>query len=157
MNRPLLFLFGLLGATAASAAAPTAPVPPAGPTDPAPVIPDAEARASRRYDEMLDRMRAAVEDIAALYGNPTFLQVFTNDASRADELKARLRTDRSAARVADDLKDLEKKRDDLLGDIALKEREAARLSGRLVRQRAALDALAAAIESARRAVEETSR
>lgn len=116
-----------------------------------------EARADKRYEEMLGKMQAAVEEIAQLYGNPVFLQVFTNDVERASELKRRLRSEKSGADIQRELVDLERKRDNLLNDIALREREASRLSGRLVLQRAALDALAAAIEQARKAVEETTK
>jgi len=106
---------------------------------------------------MLSKMQAAVEEIAQLYGNPVFLQVFTNDVERAAELKQRLRAAQSDEQIRRELADVEKKRDDLLNDIALKEREAARLTDRIVRQRAALEALASAIENARKAVEETTR
>jgi len=98
-----------------------------------------------------------VEEIAQLYGNPVFLQVFTNDVDRASELKLRLKAARTGEDIRRELADLEKRREDLLGDIALKEREAARLGGRLVRQRAALDALSAAVEQARKAVEDTAK
>jgi hypothetical protein len=118
---------------------------------------EAERKADNRYEEMLNRMKAAVEEIAQLYGNPIFLQVFTNDAGRASELKQRLRTARTGEEIRQELADLEKRRADLLNDIALREREVARLSGRLVRQRAALDALSSAVEQARLAVEETSK
>jgi len=109
---------------------------------------EASRRASKRYEEMLSKMQAAVEEVAQLYGNPVFLQVFTNDTERAEELKERLRLARSE-------KDLQHRRDDLLNDLALKQREASRLAARLVRQRAALEALASAVEQARKAVEET--
>jgi len=118
---------------------------------------DASGRADKRYMEMLDRMQAAVEEVAQLYGNPVFLQVFTNDAGRASELKRRLKASQTGDDVTRELTGLEKKRDDLLGDIALKEREAARLTAKLARQRAALDALAAAVEQARKAVEDTAK
>ena len=116
-----------------------------------------ERRANKRYEEMLDKMQAAVEEIAQLYGNPIFLQVFTNDPARAAELKDRLKAGKVTADIRGELSSLEKKRDDLLNDIALREREAARISGRLKRQRAALDAIATAVEQARRSVEETSQ
>jgi uncharacterized protein YjiS (DUF1127 family) len=83
--------------------------------------------------------------------------VFTNDEERAAELKKRLRSAQTGDEVKRDLAALERKRDDLLSDIALKEREAARLTNRLARQRLALDVLAAAVEQARSAVEETSK
>jgi hypothetical protein len=114
-------------------------------------------RAAERYDEMLTRMQSAVEEIAELYGNPLFLQVFTNDEERAAALKQRLRSAGTADAMRKELAELQKKRDELLGDIALKEREAARLSERLARQRVALDSLASAVEQARSAVEETAK
>lgn len=123
----------------------------------APIGAGSDARADKRYNEMLSKMQAAVEEIAQLYGNPVFLQVFTNDVERAAELKQRLRAAQSDEQIRRELADVEKKRDDLLNDIALKEREAARLTDRIVRQRAALEALASAIENARKAVEETTR
>ena len=102
-------------------------------------------------------MQTAVADVAQLYGNPVFLQVFTNDAARASELKQRLKAAQSDDDVSREMAGLEKKRDELLGDIALKQREAARLTSKLARQRAALDALAAAVEEARKAVEDTAK
>lgn len=123
------------------------------PSTPAPS--DSAMRADKRLEEMLGKMQASVEEIAQLYGNPVFLQVFTNDLDRATELKQRLRAARSDEDIRRELADLEKKRDDLLNDIALKEKEATRLASRLVRQRAALDSLAAAFEQARKSVEET--
>jgi len=151
-------LAAALGSASIRAASPSDPLPGAVPNETPPAAAsDAEARADKRYGEMLDRMQAAIEEIAGLYGNPTFLQVFTNDPARADELKLRLRTDRGATDLAAELKNLERKRDDLRDDIALKERESARLAARLARQRAALDTLAAAVAGARKAVEDTSR
>lgn len=119
--------------------------------------PPAADAAQTRYNEMLSRMRAAVEEVAQLYGNPTFLEVFTNDPERAADLRRRLRTDRTAEQVRAEAGELLKKRDDLLGDIALKKRESSRMAERLARQRAALDAVALAVEQARKAVEDTTR
>ena len=116
---------------------------------------DSEALASKRYDEMLNRMQAAVEAIAELYGNPTFLQVFTNDVASASELKERLKTDRRTNDIRSEIEGLEKRRDELLSDIALKELQTGKLEEKLIRQRTALDALATAVEQARRAVEDT--
>ena len=153
----------LIGRPSSAATAPSeaAPPPASKSSDTAavaaPDAADAAVRADKRYDEMLGKMQAAVEEIAQLYGNPVFLQVFTNDAERAAELKERLRAARSEEDIRREVAEMQKKRDDLRNEIALKEREAARLSGRLVRQRAALDALAAAVEQARKAVEETSK
>jgi hypothetical protein len=113
--------------------------------------------ADRRFEEMLDRMQAAVEEVAQLYGNPTFLQVFTNDAARAADLKRRLAAAQGSEEARLELASLQKRREELAADIALKEREAARLAAKLERQRAALDGLAAAVEQARRAVEDTAK
>jgi len=118
---------------------------------------ESERRADKRYEEMLIKMQAAVEEIAQLYGNPVFLQVFTNDADRASELKERLKAARSREDIRRELTNLEKRRDDLLNDIALKERATAKLTGKLVRQRIAIDALALAVEQARKAVEDTAK
>jgi hypothetical protein len=114
-----------------------------------------EARAEKRYNEMLNKMQGAVEEIAQLYGNPTFLQVFTNDVAQASELKSRLKLAQRLHDIRLEVEDIEKTREDLLNDIALKRREAGKLSEKLLRQRKALDAIAAALEQARSAVEDT--
>jgi hypothetical protein len=118
---------------------------------------ETENRADKRYDEMLGKMRDAVQEIAQLYGNPTFLQIFTNDMGKASELKEMLKAARGSEEIKREIQDLEKKRDELMNDIALKERETAKLSERLVRQRAALDSVAAAVDQAKTAVEGTAR
>ena len=148
-------LLVIVAPTARAGEEPPAPAAEKAQAGPSPV--DLDARADKRYDEMLGKMRAAVEEIAQLYGNPLFLQVFTNDDARAAELKLRLRSAQSGVEIRREIDGLERKRDDLSGDIALKKREAARLGEKLVRQRAALDALASAMEQARKAVEDTSR
>jgi len=161
---PRWCLFAMLVLEAASAGA----GPPDPPPEQAPKLSqapataqtdraDSEERAKKRYEEMLNRMQASVEEIAEMYGNPVFLQVFTNDEGRASELKLRLRTAKNSDEIAREMSDLQKRRDDLLNDIALKARESARLAEKLARQRAALDALAAAVEDARKAVEDTSK
>ena len=116
---------------------------------------ESAARAQKKQEEMLSKMQASVEEIAGLYGNPTFLQVFTNDRELADELKVRLKAEKTAGQVRREVSELEKKRDDLMNAIALENRECARLSGKLARQRAALDAIAQAVEGAKKAVEDT--
>jgi hypothetical protein len=73
---------------------------------------ESEVLASKRYDEMLNKMQAAVESIAELYGNPIFLQVFTNDVGSASELKERLKTDRRTKDIRSEIESLEKRRDE---------------------------------------------
>src|SRR5665213_1265392 len=100
----------------------------AAPAPSSPTAADSATRADKRLEEMLGKMQASVEEIAQLYGNPVFLQVFTNDLGRATELKQRLRGARSDEDIRRELADLEKRRDDLLNDIALREKEEARLA-----------------------------
>jgi DNA repair ATPase RecN len=160
MKRVLLVLFWVLGAAAVAAA----PAPDnrggaseatadrstsAGPT--------ASERARQRYEEMLAKMQSAIEEIAELYGSPSFLEVFTNDRERAEELKSRLAAVGSAAAAQRELAELARRREELLNDLALREKESRRLTDKLTRQRAALEALAAAVEQARRATEESAR
>lgn len=154
----LSFLGLSLGVAAAPPSdQPTLPIQGSTPANHEPTAVELAALADKRYQEMLSKMRDAVEEIAQLYGNPVFLQVFTNDEGRAAELKLRLHAEHTVEEVRREVSDLEKRREDLLGDIALKNKEASRLSERLARQRAALEALASAIEQARNAVEATSK
>lgn len=152
---PILLMTASLGAAEATS------LPQVLGKDPVPTLPsqtdDQSKRADKRYEEMLDRMQAAVEEVAQLYGNPTFLQVFTNDPIRATKLRQRLRDSQASDDVGLETAALQKKRDDLAGSVALLERESSRLAARLARQRAALDALAAAVEQAKKAVEDTTR
>jgi hypothetical protein len=113
--------------------------------------------AEKRYEEMLSKMREAVQGIAESYGNPMFIQVFTNDREKAALLIQRLQTSKRGEEIRLEVSNLEKKRDELRSDIALKGKEASKLSDRIARQRSALDALAAVIERANNAVEDTSR
>jgi hypothetical protein len=121
------------------------------------VYAERDMRADKRYEEMLGKMQAAVEQIAQLYGNPLFLQVYTNDADRALELKERLKADRRGRDLRLEVEGLEKKRDELLDEIALKERQTRELSEKLIRQRLALDNMSTAIEQAKRSVDDTTR
>jgi DNA repair ATPase RecN len=119
--------------------------------------PTAEERSRQRFEEMLAKMQSAIEEIAELYGSPSFLEVFTNDRERADELRSRLAAVGSAAGARRELAELARRREEMLNDLALREKESRRLTEKLVRQRAALEALAAAVEQARRATEESAR
>jgi hypothetical protein len=155
MKKILIMLIVAVALRGAEAETGTGPVP--GPIQAANVDKDAPSRADKRYEEMLSRMQASIEDIAQMYGNPVFLQIFTNDVSRASELKQRLHAEKTTQEVEKELRELALKRESLMDDIALKEREAAKLTRRLAVQRAALDAVAGAIEQARTAVEDTSK
>jgi len=119
--------------------------------------PTADERARQRYEEMLAKMQSAIEEIAELYGSPSFLEVFTNDRERADDLKSRLAAVGTAAAARREVADLTRRKEELLNDLALRQQESRRLTDKLARQRAALDALAAAMDQARRAAEETVR
>lgn len=130
----------------------------AGPSVPGgEVPPTADERARQRYEEMLAKMQSAIEEIAELYGSPSFLEVFTNDRERADDLKSRLAAVGTAAAARREVADLTRRKEELLNDLALRQQESRRLTDKLARQRAALDALAAAMDQARRAAEETVR
>jgi chromosome segregation ATPase len=157
-NNRLILALALIGLATVSLPADPAPaaVSPTGPVM-EPGAGESEHLADKRYAEMLEKMQASIEEIAGLYGNPTFLQIFTNDPERAAQLKQRLRTDRREEALRGEMRDLEAKRDELRGDLALKEREAAKLAARLARQRSALDAISGALEAARKAVEDTAR
>ena len=113
-----------------------------------------EGEASR-MDEMYQKMRRAVEDIAELYGSPRFVQVFTNDRLLADELRLRLRATDSLKQLNAQIEDLSHRCDRLKAELAKREAEAASASQRLARQRAAMNAVANAVDQANRAVEGT--
>jgi chromosome segregation ATPase len=122
-----------------------------------PGVAKTEAQPDARYDEMLSKMQAAVEEVAQLYGSPLFLQVFTNDTERATELRERLKADQRIHVIRMEIEKLEGQRTALLNEIASRQKQATALGEKLVRQRIALDSLAAAVEQARRAVEDTTK
>ncbi|OAM89945.1 hypothetical protein OH491_16990 [Termitidicoccus mucosus] len=68
-----------------------------------PSLPPSPPR-SAQHEEMITRMKMAVEDVAAQYGNPSFAQVFTNDPVRAKVLRRRMevlkQVDRLNAEIA---------------------------------------------------------
>jgi hypothetical protein len=160
MKPGFLALLGL-GWAAAAAAAPAAddrrPPPAAEVARAEAPAPTASERARQRYEEMLAKMQSAIEEIAELYGSPSFLEVFTNDRERADELRSRLAAVGTAAAARRELAELARRREDLLNDLALREKESRRIADKLVRQRAALEALASALDLARRATEDSAR
>jgi hypothetical protein len=105
--------------------------------------------------EMLDRMQAAVQEVAELYGNPPFLEVFTNDPERAQVLKGRLKGLAGSREMEARITALTKQREQLESEILIKRKESDRLTQRLILQRRALDALADAMDRAKAAVEDT--
>ena len=139
--------------TAGALADSTAQAAPARDPDPASVPDPAPVRDPARHAEMIGRMRAAVEEIAGLYGSPAFTQVFTNDPAEASELRRRLDAASSATRLERQVADLAGRRDALAAEVARREHECRRLAERLIRERAALEALAGAMDQARRATE----
>ena len=123
------------------------------PASPSPA--QSKAESADRTEEMLSKMRSAVEEIAELYGNPSFVQIFTNNREMADELRQRLRATEAIGTMKAEVVALAARKESLANEVALKEQEAKRLSERLTRQRAALDSVASAIAATNRAVEGT--
>ena len=111
------------------------------------------ALAEQRYQEMLSRMQRSIEDIAQLYGNPLFVQLFTNDPPKAEEFRRRLALSEGTDELRARHEELIKRRDELAKVVALQERESASMGERLARQRAALDSVVKAVEAAQRAIE----
>jgi hypothetical protein len=74
-----------------------------------PALPPSPPRATR-HEEMITRMKMAVEDVAAQYGNPSFAQVFTNDPVRAKVLRRRLEILKQVDRLNAEIADLETRR-----------------------------------------------
>lgn len=95
--------------------------------------------------EMIARMRAAVEQIAAEYGNPTFVQLFTNDSVQAQVWRKRLHLIQSADLIAAELASLERKK-----KVANEEVEATRL--RLAALHAEAEQLAVRLQQVRPAI-----
>ena len=65
---------------------------------------------SPRNAEMVARMRAAVEKIAAEYGSPTFVQLFTNDSVMAQVWRKRLQMIQNADLIATELASLQRQK-----------------------------------------------
>lgn len=118
------------------------------------VIPGTLDEASARK-EMYGKMRSAVEEIASLYGDLPFVQVFTNDRGKAAELRARLSETDSIKRLRAETEALKAERSKLEDELARDRKQAALLSERLARQRAALTLVSRAVEQVNRAVEGT--
>jgi hypothetical protein len=65
---------------------------------------------SAQHEEMITRMKMAVEDVAAQYGNPSFAQVFTNDPVRAKVLRRRMDVLKQVDRLNAEIATLETRR-----------------------------------------------
>jgi hypothetical protein len=77
--------------------------------------------------EMVARMRMAVEQIAAEYGNPTFAQVFTNDAVQARMFRKRVQLLHRAEAINAEIAELEKQKVVAKGELDTVRRELAAL------------------------------
>jgi hypothetical protein len=74
-----------------------------------PSLPPSPPR-SAQHEEMITRMKMAVEDVAAQYGNPSFAQVFTNDPVRAKVLRRRMDVLKQVDRLNAEIATLETRR-----------------------------------------------
>jgi predicted nucleic acid-binding Zn-ribbon protein len=94
---------------------------------------------------MVARMRLAVERIAAEYGNPTFAQVFTNDAVQAQAFRKRVQLLHRAEAINAEIAELEKQKlvakdelDTVRQELAALQEQADALTNRLTRARTML-------------------
>lgn len=124
--------------------------------EPAVVVPT-NAIADEREKEMLSRMDAAVQQVAGLYGNPRFVRLVTNDAAAAKQFQERLEISRSRDSLRGELAELEKRKKQLDEDIALRSKTLTDMDGRLIRSRAALDAISKAGDDMKRLVEDAAK
>jgi hypothetical protein len=81
-----------------------------------PSLPPSPPR-SAQYEEMITRMKMAVEDVAAQYGNPSFAQVFTNDSVRAKVLRRRMEILKQVDRLNAEIAVLETRRTQSLQEL----------------------------------------
>jgi hypothetical protein len=108
--------------------------------------PDASvSNAAALRSEMVARMRLAVERIAAEYGNPTFAQVFTNDAVQAQAFRKRVQLLHRAEAINAEIAELEKQKvvakgelDTVRQELAALQEQADALTNRLTRARTML-------------------
>ncbi len=73
--------------------------------------------------EMIARMRIAVEQIAAEYGNPTFAQVFTNDPLQAQLMRKRLQLVQRVDLLKSEIDSLEQQRLAMKNEVEATRRE----------------------------------
>lgn len=59
-----------------------------------------------RRSEMVSRMESAVQKVAGEYGNPVFAQFFTNDKSKVEEMRNRLKTSKTLDELEKSVSDL---------------------------------------------------
>ncbi|HEY1792957.1 MAG TPA: hypothetical protein VGG34_08555 [Opitutaceae bacterium] len=132
--------------------------PDAAPANPAPSEDyrgaDVGAKADKP-DEMFEKMRTAVEEIAGTYGDPPFIQIFTNDPKAAEAMQLKLRELGGDKAAKSELGALEKVRDKLNADLAKRAKEKKQLEDKIREQSRQLDDLAAAIARARALLDAT--
>lgn len=102
-------------------------------------------RAAAERAEMIARMRIVVEQIAAEYGNPTFAQVFTNDAVQAQVLRKRVQMLHRMEAIKAEITALQKQKEDVTAeldasrqDLVALQQQAEALTNRLQKARFAL-------------------
>lgn len=79
--------------------------------------------AAARNAEMVMRMRMAVEQIAAEYGNPLFAQIFTNDSVQAQVLRKRVQLLQRAEEIRAEIAGLEKQKLEAAGELEISRRQ----------------------------------
>jgi hypothetical protein len=111
----------------------------------------APSPAEQKLAEMNARMIEAFERIAAEYGNPSVVRVFTNDPQKGDELRRRLEMLQRVERLRSEATELEGKLADMRASVALRKREIAALDERMNQNRVALAAFVRLADEAERA------
>ncbi|MDF9833691.1 hypothetical protein M2103_001923 [Ereboglobus sp. PH5-5] len=104
--------------------------------------------ASQLRDEMIMRMKRAVEQIASEYGNPTFAQVFTNDAVQAQVLRKRVQMLHRMETIRTEIAALQKQKEQVRAEVDASQHElialqqqAEALTNRLQKARFALGSI----------------
>ncbi|AWI08475.1 hypothetical protein [Ereboglobus luteus] len=104
--------------------------------------------ASQLRDEMIMRMKRAVEQIASEYGNPTFAQVFTNDAVQAQVLRKRVQMLHRMEAIRTEIAALQKQKEQVRAEVDASQHElialqqqAEALTNRLQKARFALGSI----------------
>lgn len=110
-----------------------------------------QALANEKLAEMNAKMIAAFDRIAAEYGNPTIIRVFTNDPEKGEELKQRLALLQDVEKLRAEKGSLVKAVSSLKADKALRVEELASLDARINKHRIALAAFVRLADEAEKA------